>query len=159
MDYQHEPLPKGHFIRLLHVDIESGTKQPTIAFQTIPLNADIPKYTAISYAWEDSSPFQRVLLKDGRQIWLSKTLSGLFASLAKRQSHFIVWIDALCINQNDVEERGHQVNLMAQVYSLAEKVVIWLGEGCDETNEAFELVGSRADYQTWPSTCDCPGIM
>ena len=151
MDFRHDPLPAGQFIRLLHVNIDSA-KQPIINFQTIPLNAGIPRYTAISYAWEDSSPFQRASCKDGRHIWLSKTLSSLITCLAKRHDYFVVWIDALCINQDDVEERGHQVNLMAQVYSLAEQVVIWLGEGCAETDTAFELLAGVLGYQNWPST-------
>ncbi|KAH6674395.1 heterokaryon incompatibility protein-domain-containing protein, partial [Halenospora varia] len=39
-----------------------------------------------------------------------------------------IWIDAVCINQNDIQERQDQVSLMRQIYEQAEQVVIWLGE-------------------------------
>lgn len=41
-----------------------------------------------------------------------------------------IWIDALCINQDDITERNHQVALMAGIYSPAGQVVIWLGPKC-----------------------------
>ena len=40
----------------------------------------------------------------------------------------MLWVDALCINQRDVEERSHQVQHMAMIYKSAEKILIWLGE-------------------------------
>lgn len=49
------------------------------------------------------------------------------------------WIDALCIDQENLSERGHQVGLMADIYSNARLVMVWLGPGLDET---FELLGS-----------------
>jgi len=40
----------------------------------------------------------------------------------------MLWIDALCINQRDIQERSHQVQHMATIYRSAKSVVIWLGE-------------------------------
>ena len=44
----------------------------------------------------------------------------------------VVWIDAICINQTDIEERSQQVEMMGLIYSKAVRNLIWLGEeDCD----------------------------
>lgn len=58
-----------------------------------------------------------------------------------------MWIDALCINQEDLDERSHQVLLMKDVFSLAWRVVIWLGED-DEglAAEAIDIIKKIGEY-------------
>ena len=51
-----------------------------------------------------------------------------------------LWVDALCINQNDVQERGHQVRLMKRIYETAEMVLVWLGTGDGWTHAAMEAM-------------------
>ena len=50
------------------------------------------------------------------------------------------WCNALCINQNDDQEKGHQVNQMGQIYSEAQKVLVWLGVADSETELAFQVI-------------------
>lgn len=49
-----------------------------------------------------------------------------------------LWIDAVCINQKDDEERSLQVAAMATIYGLASRVVAWLGEEEDRSGLAFQ---------------------
>lgn len=49
-----------------------------------------------------------------------------------------LWIDALCIDQDNVAERGHQVGLMADIYRDAKHVMVWLGPSLDEAFETVE---------------------
>lgn len=55
------------------------------------------------------------------------------------------WIDAICINQEDVLERNQQVNLMTRIYRKATGVHIWLGEHADDSEMAFEVANQLAD--------------
>jgi len=50
------------------------------------------------------------------------------------------WYDALCINQADTGERGQQVLRMAQIYSKATRVLVWLGETTDNSHRALESI-------------------
>ncbi|KAH7063709.1 hypothetical protein B0J12DRAFT_563004 [Macrophomina phaseolina] len=43
----------------------------------------------------------------------------------------ILWVDAICINQDDLEERAAQVKIMSRIYDKALEVLVWLGEGLD----------------------------
>jgi hypothetical protein len=57
----------------------------------------------------------------------------------------VMWIDAVCINQNDLEERGDQVQIMALIYAYAAKVTVWLGEEADGSNEAMQEIWASAN--------------
>lgn len=56
----------------------------------------------------------------------------------------ILWIDALCINQEDMEERSSQVARMADIYRLAHRVVVWLGPESEEDRSSEALSTLRS---------------
>jgi hypothetical protein len=65
----------------------------------------------------------------------------------------ILWIDAVCINQECVAERNAQVKLMPQIYSGAQRVLIWLGERSDKSHTAFKVV-RRLHTSMYQSSAD-----
>ncbi|RBR09496.1 hypothetical protein FVER53590_29277 [Fusarium verticillioides] len=87
---------------------------------------DINTYEALSYAWEDQDKPHEVIV-DGKYLSITASLNDALFHLRKPDEDRVLWIDALCINQNNIKERGHQVNRMGEIYRKAEKVVIWLG--------------------------------
>jgi hypothetical protein len=68
----------------------------------------------------------------------------------------VYWIDAICINQDSVLERNHQVQMMRQIYSNAESVSVWLGEADRELTSdiAMDFLATRSrivrDGEVWP---------
>jgi hypothetical protein len=54
-----------------------------------------------------------------------------------------LWTDAICINQQDLDERGHQVQLMGSIYRNAHMVIVWLGTDDDKVRDIPGLAGSR----------------
>ncbi|KAF1969164.1 heterokaryon incompatibility, partial [Bimuria novae-zelandiae CBS 107.79] len=92
-----------------------------------------PPYTAISYCWGDSRPTKQVICTNGNVLRFSATIASLIDALLRRDDACTLWIDALCINQNDPIEKGHQVALMGKVYSRASSVLVWLGDGDDSS--------------------------
>lgn len=92
------------------------------------------EYEAISYAW--GSPIFDHRIEVG-QSYQNITLS---LHTALRRFRFedrprILWADALCINQHDIDEKQDQLNHMASIFRLAAQVVVWLGEDDDENAE------------------------
>ncbi|KAG5769211.1 hypothetical protein H9Q72_003483 [Fusarium xylarioides] len=57
----------------------------------------------------------------------------------------LLWVDAICINQDDLDERAQQVALMQQIYSRASSVLVWLGRATEQTVPAFRLLLGLAD--------------
>ncbi|KAK5166149.1 uncharacterized protein LTR77_008410 [Saxophila tyrrhenica] len=106
---------------------------------------DTPAYTALSYSWTKEPPGHTILL-NGQPFAVRP---NLFAYLQERsaQSDASQWIfiDALCINQADNDERSTQVSLMGDVYRCAEQVVAWLGPNPAIDGESLSQWRAMAD--------------
>ncbi|KAH6680778.1 heterokaryon incompatibility protein-domain-containing protein, partial [Halenospora varia] len=87
------------------------------------------EYEALSYVWGD--PSDTVPLRNGNNPQthsITKNLELALRYLRLPTEPRILWVDALCINQQDISERNHQVEQMRRVYLKARQVVVWLGE-------------------------------
>ncbi|KAF5556110.1 heterokaryon incompatibility het-6 [Fusarium napiforme] len=129
----------GNYIRILDVNFKGGNSEPICNFRVVPLD-DPPEYTAISYCWDNSADIARIEFHNGDSLPLSQTLQDLFRSLKKKSSMFTVWIDAICINQQDTAEKEFQVPLMGKIYSRSAEVLVWLGNSDDVTKRAFRFM-------------------
>ncbi|KAH7119300.1 heterokaryon incompatibility protein-domain-containing protein [Dactylonectria macrodidyma] len=122
--YQYKKLEEPRQTRLLH--LLPGTGELYFNLESVNLD-DNPEYEAISYCWGNAKDTRAVCCeKDSLQITVS-----LFSAL--KQLRFpdrprTLWADAVCINQDDIVEKGVQVKLMSQIYSKTSRILIWLGE-------------------------------
>ncbi|XDG08093.1 hypothetical protein ABKA04_007708 [Annulohypoxylon sp. FPYF3050] len=123
-----------------------------------PENASMPyqpSYEALSYTWgsQSNTVKARVLVPGPSgsfpcQFYLGANLASALRHLRDRESSRCLWIDAICINQEDVSERNAQVRRMRLIYSLAERVVMWIGEETYESKLALETltyIGSQIE--------------
>ncbi|KXX75800.1 Heterokaryon incompatibility protein 6, OR allele [Madurella mycetomatis] len=67
-------------------------------------------------------------------------------SSSSLQPGFCIWIDAICINQDDFEERAIQVKLMDEIYRKASKTIVWLGSEDQWSTNAAKVVSRIAAY-------------
>ncbi|RYO15162.1 hypothetical protein AA0111_g11768 [Alternaria arborescens] len=113
-------------IRLL--ELLPGKYDDPLSMRLLPKksNEDI-EYEALSYAWGTTDSPHEALL-DGTPTSMRTSLDLGLRRLRYAEKSRILWVDALCINQNDVQERSHQVQQMEMIYSSATTVLIWLGE-------------------------------
>ncbi|KAJ3548135.1 hypothetical protein NM208_g1161 [Fusarium decemcellulare] len=95
---------------------------------------DSPAYTALSYVWGSPECDKEYIIVNGTQIHTSKTVENALRRLRFRQKVRWLWVDQLCINQVDEEEKSHQVHQMHHIYSEADQVIAWLGTG-DESSD------------------------
>ncbi|KAF2689807.1 HET-domain-containing protein [Lentithecium fluviatile CBS 122367] len=104
-----------------------------------------PPYEALSYVWGAPNPTSE-LLCNGKSIAVGLELGNALTRLRLPDSTRMIWADALCINQDDNEEKSHQVPLMGSIYSQARRVVVWLGHGdVQQTMEAAQCVEKIAE--------------
>lgn len=91
------------------------------------------KYDAISYTWDGQYQRESFIRLNGRAKAVTPKLAGILRILrnTKNGSVRIVWIDDICINMRDTDERSSQVRLMAQIYQQAKEVAVVLE---DETS-------------------------
>ncbi|KAF4958054.1 hypothetical protein FGADI_2684 [Fusarium gaditjirri] len=93
-------------------------------FETVHL-ASAPPYEALSYTWGDEAASIRILL-NGEVFLIRPNLAYALAALRSSEPR-VLWVDALCINQQDTTERNHQVGMMGDIFRRAERVLVWLG--------------------------------
>ncbi|KAH4269157.1 hypothetical protein HBI04_058740 [Parastagonospora nodorum] len=151
----HESL-EGNHIRLL--DIQNARFEESLLqgfrLVTVPL-ADAPSFDALSYCWGDMRLCTGILLDTGtgpdfieRMFRVTEDLATCLVSilttpnLEDRPQY--LWIDQICINQEDIQERNEQVSRMSHIYETAKQVIVWLGQKSDFAVESAELPESPA---------------
>lgn len=97
-------------------------------------------YEALSYEWGDSNGPKHTILVNGQPVQIRDNLFYALLSLRAMSVFEPLWIDALCINQDDVQERNHQVGMMDLVYKSAGKVRVWLGRENASIAQAFDVL-------------------
>ncbi|KAF2032465.1 HET-domain-containing protein [Setomelanomma holmii] len=127
---------------MLEAEFVEGEPLPRIVGTNDTLTRPI-KYEALSWRWgdEDNSEYTIMIRNDGEMYRkrVSQTL-GLALKYLRRGQDRILWIDAICINQKNKEERSYQVSMMSLVYTRASQVCVWLGEDDDNSQKAFRFI-------------------
>lgn len=145
--------PSLRQIRLLRV--EPSPSDLSAVLETVSLDDD-PKYTALSYTWgtELSSGAGIALNGPGHgqasRLPITRNLQVVLEHLCAGQDKPVtLWVDALCINQADVEEKSHQITLMKDVYSKAEATCVWLGPAADDSDLAIATIAELYSARTY----------
>jgi hypothetical protein len=88
---------------------------------------EAPRYETLSYVWGTSKRNNKVVLEDGKILCVTRPLKEALALVAQQCATGYLWIDQICIDQEDRDERGDQVKIMGQIYSSCSRVLVWLG--------------------------------
>lgn len=135
------PPPTRSYSSIIYEPLDAGSKQPSIRLailQPAPPESVIritlahatfasrPRYEALSYTWGKPNAV-KVIEINGSSVNVRENLWAALVSLRDAREARVLWIDAICINQSDIEERNRQVQLMAYIYSRAKEVIVWLG--------------------------------
>jgi len=151
MQHSYQPLPGPRSIRLL--SFGPGTSSSDlicVQLNIVDLDSEcLPGYWGLSYTWGNplpspSSPPSRHEILCNRKSFLVG--SNLYDFLKRfNGSRRCFWIDAICINQNDISERNAQVSIMVWIYSKAEGTFIWLGESDNTSIRSLDLLVKFAE--------------
>jgi hypothetical protein len=103
---------------------------------------DTSKYEALSYSWGNTN-LKKTIKVNGRVFFVTKNLYKALRYLRNETTARYLWVDAICIDQKDVEDTNQQVRQMYQIYASAEKVIVWLGIATVGFQQVFECTGRR----------------
>lgn len=132
-------------IRLLCVNADTSALDAG-SLKVVALNR-APPYYALSHCWSTESRNIAIQI-DGHPILVCTELAAgirRLQELAAEESWMdppikYIWIDKICINQDDTSERSSQVRLMGNIYSQAIRTLIWLGPELSSSSAAWKLV-------------------
>ncbi|KAF5638472.1 het-domain protein [Fusarium tjaetaba] len=149
--YDSLPLPPGsQCIRVLDVhpsDPADGSRL-TGTLRIVDLRT-LPKFTALSYVWGQGS-FHRIAC-NGCDLRITQSCYEALTSLRDSCRSLTIWVDAICINQEDNSEKEQQIVLMGSIYTLAKTVYVWLGVGSTKTDQAAEYICTISQFRRFPA--------
>jgi hypothetical protein len=107
-------------------------------------------YEALSYTWGNDPPHASIVVVEGDNLYrlrISGTLMNALIHLRplSAPNPRLVWIDALCINQQNISERNNHLSRMGQIFAQASRVLVWLGEEADNSDRGLQLLSSVAN--------------
>jgi Heterokaryon incompatibility protein (HET) len=130
----YEPFRGPRDFRLLSICIEDSQLSCTLNTFTIGAD-DCPQYKALSYTWgspiygrEEHFASTSTIVCNNQLLSVGLNLMDALEQLCTSGYEGYIWIDAICINQQNVDERNAQVVLMGDIYSCASEVIVWLGK-------------------------------
>ncbi|KAK7959399.1 uncharacterized protein PG986_004253 [Apiospora aurea] len=149
----HPPLRRHSETRILV--LQGGKLEDPICGDLRIIDLDLAsseqhRYEALSYTWADESgdatPCRTIQL-GGRPFLITANCENALRRVRREFVARDVWVDAICIDQHNLGERGRQVRLMPKIYSGAQAVLIYVGEAADRSARLFFDIASGADLR------------
>jgi Heterokaryon incompatibility protein (HET) len=137
-------------------DVELSQQNPASESSINPNKVSFPPgdYVALSYVWGPLEPAkQRRVFVNGHVTKVTNNLEEALHGLQRLPEiktsgpGLKVWVDALCINQNDLKERSQQVKRMRDIYARAGNVIVWLGK-MGKDNRVLQLLRTLSQLYT-----------
>ncbi|XTI94194.1 ankyrin repeat-containing domain protein [Cenococcum geophilum] len=140
--YKYLPIDLGgpaiRLLRLLRGNLTDNIQCDLFEGWINQLEGGIP-YDALSYTWESTEKPAKITV-NGSTMHVTLNLYIALQHLRFEDKDRILWIDAICIDQENHQERGHQVQQMSCIYKEAEQVVIWLGQSTEEADLTMDFI-------------------
>lgn len=151
--YQYLPLPEdGHpWIRVMALRPSRSREAPLECDLIHVIRGECP-YEALSYAWGDPADKLPMLVRSSANfvngafgsyvtsntvMRITQNLHAALLFLRFKRDPQCFWIDAVCINQADLDEKQRHIVLMGSIYSGALQTRIWVGEADKHTRRLF----------------------
>ncbi|KAE8382672.1 heterokaryon incompatibility protein-domain-containing protein [Aspergillus bertholletiae] len=104
-------------------------------------------YEALSYVWGSESKPCTIFL-NGIAFPVTKNLYTALLHLRDPQLARTIWVDAICIDQDNDDEKSIQIPLMRAIYAQADRVIVWLGEAIEDGDNALKRIHRLAEDQS-----------
>ena len=150
----YQPLSRPLEIRLLELGPASHGKSSAWTMRQVSLHDD-PAYVALSYVWGDSKDTTPIEC-NGHEFLVTKNLKNVLDHLYASCRKIVIWVDALCINQNDLKERSQQVQMMRHIFEKAHFTFAWLGPVSENSDLAMAFLAGLGYLMGLPKWVDEP---
>lgn len=146
--YAYQPIKERTEMRLFI--LQPGEQDDPVCGELITISASAPyalyEYDAISYTWADetgdASRCRCVYIgadsSVGVRLPVTRNCQAVLQRIRNRYYTKYIWIDSICIDQDNIQERSHQVGLMPRIYTRARKTYVYVGEETENTKVLLE---------------------
>lgn len=120
----------------------------TGTLQVVDLRTN-PQFVALSYVWGDPNRRDHFVRCNGFEVSITSNCRDALESLSDLYGHLNIWVDAICINQEDEEEKISQMKLMTEIYARAQTAYVWLGPGDARSDRAIRCLKLAAGFRVY----------
>jgi hypothetical protein len=150
--HKYLPFESRNEIRLLSLfPGDNGTPLRGTVFHTSLKRA--PPYMALSYVWGSTDDLRNLSTPDG-VISITSSLYSTLDKIRDTEESILLWVDSLCIDQEDPKEKAHQIRLLPEVFRSASCVIAYLGDERDNSDIALQTLmqirAKEAGVIDWP---------
>ncbi|KAI1406410.1 HET-domain-containing protein [Hypoxylon fuscum] len=125
-------------IRLLTIGAGTWSDKIECNLQVASLD-DSPCYEALSYVWGDTNNTKSISV-NSRTLEVTENLYLALRRMRHTESPRVMWIDAVCINEEDNAEKSTQVAMMGTIFAKCQKAILWLGEDPEVIENATDVL-------------------
>lgn len=142
LDAIHQPLdPSSNKFRILTLQKGTWSDEITCSLRVVSLEYAKGHYRALSYRWGDGNDMEQITV-DGKVLNVTTTLHSALKHLRLDSTDRDLWIDQICVNQDDPYEKQHQISLMKPIYAESAEVIIWLGESDKHSDRLADMLST-----------------
>jgi hypothetical protein len=150
--YTYQRLQLGE-TRLL--ELRSGPQDAPLTGEVQHINVErSPSYYALSYVWGTATRSYTLQTSQGA-VSITASLRSALRRIRKRDEVIHVWVDAICIDQENDYEKATQIRMLPNIFQSAEIVLCWIGEERDDSTSAIETLLQIRTHelqpQSWPA--------
>ncbi|MCJ1275389.1 hypothetical protein MMC21_003192 [Puttea exsequens] len=147
--YKHHELRDDKSLRLLKLRHADDPNSGIICdLLEVPPDQKIQKYEALSWTWDSDGLSKTIVIDQEDKAYNLKIPNNLYQALkVLREKHEsrTLWVDAICINQQDLHEKNHQIPMMPSIYGDADRVCVWLGDASEDSDLAIDFMKEIMD--------------
>ncbi|KAL7621616.1 hypothetical protein AAE478_008942 [Parahypoxylon ruwenzoriense] len=114
-------------------------EQPVMEYNCNRVEYAHRTYDALSYTWGDLTRSNEITV-DGNVLGITENLHEALLNLRSPTEARDLWVDAACIDQENIQERNHQVQMMKSIFSAASSVIVWLGDAEGSVRATMEMI-------------------
>ncbi|KAF2686360.1 hypothetical protein K458DRAFT_430202 [Lentithecium fluviatile CBS 122367] len=158
LPYRYLLLKHDDAIRVLVLHPSLNSSDPLICtIRQARLSDASLEYEAVSYTWGDIAQKRAIYFYDGaRELLVGENCHSVLWHLRRRHGVRLLWIDAVCINQENLGERDRQVRIMDEVFKRAFNVTVFLGEQTTGSRVLFEELAAADRALSLGEDCNRP---
>ncbi len=145
--YADHPLPldpESRWIRVFDLQpaFPGNEQEPIRGRLRIVCLDDNPSYSALSYARGKPGPSSQIVCNTDESLPVTPNCYDALQQLRHSFRSRTLWVDSICVNQANEEEKPPKVSLMRDIYNIAERVYIWLGKGTRQSDYAMDWLAN-----------------
>ena len=125
--------------RVFELHAGSGSTILRLTLREFDISKPNTQYEAISYTWGTEAREKDVIINN-KFHKIRVNLWDFLSCLRRPSKSRILWADAICISQNDLAEKGHQVASLGRIFSKADRVLVWMGSSANSSDDVFKTV-------------------